>query len=231
MMKRALHLVALGAALSFLGGCDFLTYRWNDLQDMTRLEIKTGYGLYAKARATDLIAAGGGYEAGYLLGSRGRYGGLWEAEHWGASFIFFTWDEWNLGEIRHSTWPQAFHLPLEKPMTLEGAAAWKKATHGAYVMNSADNSMQEAGHALYQRPAEIGGDGMFIMVGAGAGIDLLEVFDFVFGLLSFGGIDIQNDDKRPLPPPEAPKIAPAKKPMAENKPAPEAEAEPVTPQE
>lgn len=186
--------------LPLFTGCTYLTNRGNDFLDIFHCKFTFGPGALVSARITKGLAGG----LGMLLnvqkyGLKGRGVGHWEEYRieggltaLGAPFYF--------KEVRRTFVSGNHYLkedietPQEKktriyPVSLSG---WIPLKTGDLETDDPNANLANVNAFVRdRRPTEVGVTAHVLFVGVDMGVDLIEVADFLAGLV---GIDIQGDD-------------------------------------
>jgi hypothetical protein len=140
--------------------------RWFDMLDMVSWDLNFGRGFGVNAHVTDFVQVGLNWWDGQSWGMRGRTWGVWETSEVDRGLGPFYWVEYE----RHPTWgTQSLFDHDYKYM------GWDLAESGEPK-------------AMHSEWSEIGARAHLFAVGAGAAVNLAEIFDFVTGLIPIGFI-------------------------------------------
>jgi len=189
MARRLPFMAALCAAVA-LSGCSYLQHRGKDFQDCFKANLGTGFGLYAGVRATDVLNFPlGFFQASWRLGVDGRtrpqyywpegeMGGLLALDHWE---FRGPEDEPGLSKARAWIWSGWLTAggpeeDLPPPPYIHREYEGEEPSHGTRVADR------------YWLEAEV----FALIVGARAGLNPVEMVDFLLGLVT---VDILDDDR------------------------------------
>jgi len=145
-----------------------------DLFDILSWDLQFGRGFGVNAHATEFLQAGIGWWDGTSIGSRGRSWGMWDESlvHRGLGPFY---------------WIDVDRSPQWGTQTL-----WEH----EYSYTGWDLLEENGNKAIDNDWTEVGASAQALAIGARVAGSPIELVDFVAGTITFGLVDIRNDDTR-----------------------------------
>jgi hypothetical protein len=179
--SRKLFIIILFSMSLFFSGCQYGKDRLQDAGDIIQLEIGFGPGLFAGVQASDFFAPGLGiYFQNIYFGplGRGRETAFSQAQSIGGAGLLYYYKETGF-------------IPLDEKTAIE--APINSVSTALFGINYRDESNSSR---RWPEMFSFSGKVHALFIGVGAGINPVELFDFIIGLST---LDICNDDGLKVP--------------------------------